>query len=278
MQSEFLKSTFPDPEAIRMAQLADPLCAGLLTSLVTGTVPESDLSKEIRRCLTTAVLHEGLLHRQVEYLRPSSPTTMGTRLLAVRRHSRLPRPVQPPRTRSDIPSHEARRLLAEDVRRRRRPRATLPPLLFAKRPNRRQGRGHTPDVGTYPFDCLVCDILDMSSHLGKTLAGNTKLVVFADSLSRWVEAIPVSGDPTSEEILDIFITHIFSRYGLPRTVRSDGGSNLTSMLIKAVYDASQDRAGGGHGPSPQLSWSRRTFQRHPLRNGARVHRQGHCVG
>lgn len=93
-------------------------------------------------------------------------------------------------------------------------------------------------MGTYPFDCLVCDILDMSSHLGKTARGNTKLVVFADSLSRWVEAIPVSGDPTSEEILDIFITHIFSRYGLPRTVRSDGGSNLTSKLIKAVYDAS----------------------------------------
>ena len=110
---------------------------------------------------------------------------------------------------------------------------------FAKRPNRRQGRSFTPDVGTYPFDCLVCDVLDMSSHVGATARGNTKLVVFADSLSRWVEAIPVKGEPTSEEVLDLFTHHIFSRYGLPRTVRCDGGSNLGSMLIKAVYESSQ---------------------------------------
>ena len=112
------------------------------------------------------------------------------------------------------------------------------PCSFAKRPNRRQGRSFTPDVGTYPFDCLVCDVLDMSSHIGATARGNTKLVIFADSLSRWVEAIPVKGEPTSEEVLDLFTHHIFSRYGLPRTVRCDGGSNLGSMLVQAVYDAS----------------------------------------
>ena len=110
---------------------------------------------------------------------------------------------------------------------------------FAKRPNRRQGRSFTPDVGTYPFDCLVCDVLDMSSHLGKTARGNTKLVIFADSLSRWVEAIPVKGEPTSEEVLDLFIHHIYARYGLPRTVRCDGGSNLGSKLVQAVYDSSK---------------------------------------
>ena len=85
----------------------------------------------------------------------------------------------------------------------------------------------------------MCDVLDMSSHIGATARGHTKLVVFADSLSRWVEAIPVKGEPTSEEVLDLFTHHIFSRYGLPRTVRCDGGSNLGSMLIKAVYEKSQ---------------------------------------
>jgi hypothetical protein len=54
-----------------------------------------------------------------------------------------------------------------------------------------------------------------------------------------VEAIPVKGEPTSEEVLALFTHHIFSRYGLPRTVRCDGGSNLGSMLIKAVYESSQ---------------------------------------
>ena len=109
---------------------------------------------------------------------------------------------------------------------------------FAKRPNRPQGRSHTPAVGTYPFDCLVCDVLDMTSHLGATPRGHTKLVVFADSLSRWVEAIPVSSDPTSAEVLDLFVHHIFARYGMPRTVRSDAGSNLTSKLCKAIFEHS----------------------------------------
>ena len=56
-----------------------------------------------------------------------------------------------------------------------------------------------------------CDILDMSSYKGVTAPGHTKLVVFADSLSRWVEAIPVESDPTSEEVLDIYVQHIFPR-------------------------------------------------------------------
>ena len=77
----------------------------------------------------------------------------------------------------------------------------------------------------------------MTSHIAPTARGHIKLVVFADSLSRWVEAVPVKGESTCEEILDIYVQHIFPRYGLPRTVRSDGGSNLTVKLIKAVYDA-----------------------------------------
>eukprot|EP00966_Prymnesium_polylepis_P222994 5158103-Prymnesium_polylepis.1 len=44
---------------------------------------------------------------------------------------------------------------------------------FAKRPNHHQGRSHLPQVGAYPFDCLVVDVLDMSSKLGTTDRGNT---------------------------------------------------------------------------------------------------------
>ena len=239
VQSEFLKSNFPDSEAIRLAQLADPLCAGLLTALVTGTVPDSDLSKRVRYSLPQAVIHQGLLHRQVD--------------ISGRPHQLL---WIPESLRSDVVrafhdqcNHRGREATYQAMR-----RVVYWPKMFdevadhvlrchecsfAKRPNRRQGRSFTPDVGTYPFDCLVCDVLDMSSHIGATARGNTKLVVFADSLSRWVEAIPVKGEPTSEEVLDLFTHHIFPRYGLPRTVRCDGGSNLGSMLVKAVYECSQ---------------------------------------
>ena len=55
--------------------------------------------------------------------------------------------------------------------------------------------------------------------------------MFADSLSRWVEAIPVKGEPTSEEILDLFTHHIFPRYGLPRRIN---GSNPDDFLGRNV--------------------------------------------
>ena len=239
VQAEFLKSNFPDSESIRLAQLADPLCAGLLTALVTGTVADSNQDESIRRSLAGAVIHEGLLHRQVN--------------ISGRPHQLL---WVPESLRSDVVrafhdqcNHRGREATYQAIRRV----VYWPgmfdevadhilrchPCSFAKRPNRRQGRSFTPDVGTYPFDCLVCDVLDMSSHIGPTARGHTKLVVFADSLSRWVEAIPVKGEPTSEEILDLFTHHIFARYGLPRTVRCDGGSNLGSKLIKAVYEHSE---------------------------------------
>ena len=238
VQEEFMKSSFPDSDGIRAAQLADPVCAGLLNALVTGTVPDSDHAARIRLSLPQAVIHNGLLHRQVK--------------ISGRPHHLLwiPDSLQFDVTRAfhdqcnhrgREPTYQAMRKVvywpgmfehvADHVLR-------CHPCSFAKRPNRRQGRSFTPDVGTYPFDCLVCDVLDMSSHIGATARGNTKLVIFADSLSRWVEAIPVKGEPTSEEVLDLFTHHIFSRYGLPRTVRCDGGSNLGSMLVQAVYDAS----------------------------------------
>ena len=62
----------------------------------------------------------------------------------------------------------------------------------------------------------------------------SKLIVFADSLSRWVEAIPLHKDPTSEQILDLFMEHVVCRYGVPRRVRSDHGSNFASRLCDAV--------------------------------------------
>jgi hypothetical protein len=79
---------------------------------------------------------------------------------------------------------------------------------------------------------LYTDILDMADthDYTKEGAGFRKLVVFADSLSRWVEAVPVHKDPTSAEILDIFNEHIVARYGVPRAIVSDRGSNLVGKL------------------------------------------------
>ena len=108
---------------------------------------------------------------------------------------------------------------------------------FSKRLPRRQGRAHMPEVGEYPFSLCVCDIVDMT----ESKDGYTKCIIFADSLSRWIEAIPLKKDPTSAEVLDIFLRHIVCRYGCPLVVRSDCGSNLTSKLVQEVYDVCKVR-------------------------------------
>ena len=110
---------------------------------------------------------------------------------------------------------------------------------LAKPPSRRQRTSRPPTIGSYPFDLLYCDIVDMAKthdYDEKLGTGFSKLVVFADSLSHWVEAVPFHKDPTSEDVMDAFLTHVVARYGAPRGISTDLGSNLTSMLCRAVYD------------------------------------------
>ena len=107
---------------------------------------------------------------------------------------------------------------------------------MAKPPPTRGKNPVGPTVGRYPFDLLYADILDMANTHDYTKEGKgyRKLVVFADSLSRWVEAIPVHHDPTSAEIMNIFNEHIVARYGVPRTIVSDRGSNLVGKLNNEI--------------------------------------------
>ena len=50
-----------------------------------------------------------------------------------------------------------------------------------------------------------------------------------------MEARAYTSDPTSEEVLDAFITEILCRYGAPSELRQDNGSNLGSELAREVY-------------------------------------------
>ena len=105
----------------------------------------------------------------------------------------------------------------------------------AKRASRQSADPTRPTVGSYPFDSVICDLTDMKlTHDGKY----DKMMVFADSLSRWIEAIPCLGDPTAEQVLDAYATHVACRYGWPRELRSDGGSNLANKLSAAIHRSS----------------------------------------
>ena len=77
-----------------------------------------------------------------------------------------------------------------------------------------------------PFQRVGVDILEMP----QTAQGNRYIVVFADYLTKWVEAYPTA-DQTSETIARLLIDHIVCRHGVPAELLSDRGANLLSSLL-----------------------------------------------
>lgn len=75
----------------------------------------------------------------------------------------------------------------------------------------------------------------ISSLSGATIRGNTHLLVFIDSLTRWVEIFPTSNEQaeTAAQILydQILYDQIITRYGCPIELRSDNGSAFTSKIV-----------------------------------------------
>ena len=97
------------------------------------------------------------------------------------------------------------------------------------------GATRAPRIGDFPFDVLICDVLTLPKTVPE---GYCKLLVFIDSLSRFVEAKAFTSDPTSEQVLDAFITEVLCRYGSPSELRQDNGSNLGSELAREFYSLS----------------------------------------
>ena len=100
-----------------------------------------------------------------------------------------------------------------------------------KRYPQRQEPARVPEVGAYPFDVVVADVL----YLPPSREGYCELLVFIDSLSRYVEAIPFKQAPTSEQVLTAFVERVLTRHGTPSELRTDRGSALISKLAEEVY-------------------------------------------
>ena len=93
-----------------------------------------------------------------------------------------------------------------------------------------------PPVGSYPFDRVFVDVVLMApTHdYVKGERGYSKLLVFVDSLSRWIEATPFNTGPTSEQVLHTYLSDVVCRHGTPRELRSDSGSNFVSDLTSTI--------------------------------------------
>ena len=84
-----------------------------------------------------------------------------------------------------------------------------------------------------PFDVWGIDVV---GPFKESKAGNKWIVVFVDHYSRWVEAFATK-DHTAETIVDLLINEICSRYGTPRKILTDRGSEFLSSFARSIYKA-----------------------------------------
>ena len=64
-------------------------------------------------------------------------------------------------------------------------------------------------------------------------SGNKYIVVVTDLFTKWVEAFPVKSTET-DTLATLLVNEIICRYGVPSSLHSDQGANLTSNLMAAV--------------------------------------------
>ena len=112
------------------------------------------------------------------------------------------------------------------------------------------------DIKTWCVECLDCQQSKVSRHVKnepsqfvapdgrfrhvhmdivgplKTCESYSYLLTIVDRFSRWVEAIPLK-DITADTVLRAFQTEWVARYGAPRFLTTDQGSQFESQLFNA---------------------------------------------
>ena len=83
-----------------------------------------------------------------------------------------------------------------------------------------------PSVGE-PFEHIIIDVV---GPLPKSSSGAEYLLTIMDRFSRFPEAIPIRSIKAPNIIKHLM--HFFSRFGLPKTIQSDQGSNFMSHCFK----------------------------------------------
>jgi len=93
-------------------------------------------------------------------------------------------------------------------------------------PSRPHGHLRKVSAGA-PMDLVAIDIL---SGLPTTPGGHKYLLVATDYFTKWLEAIPLC-DAEAHTFMRALYSAFFSRFGLPRQLHSDQGSNFESKLV-----------------------------------------------
>ena len=95
------------------------------------------------------------------------------------------------------------------------------------------GRGRLPLVqerAGAPFERVA---LDLIGPLPPRKGGKKYLLVIQDCFTKWLEVIPIS-NKTTTAVTEAFVTTWVSRYGSPRILHQDNGTEFTSQMFCEV--------------------------------------------
>jgi hypothetical protein len=76
--------------------------------------------------------------------------------------------------------------------------------------------------------------MDITGPLPRTRTGNRFVLVVVDYLSRWPELIAMP-DQEATTIVKAFVNKVVARWGVPKKVVTDQGSNFGSAVVRLVY-------------------------------------------
>lgn len=87
-----------------------------------------------------------------------------------------------------------------------------------------------PITATEPFDIIGIDLV---GPLPRTKHGYKYILVIQDLFSKWPEAFPIKSKK-AEEIVEVLLHHIVSRFGSPRQILSDRGTEFLNSLVNGM--------------------------------------------
>ena len=99
----------------------------------------------------------------------------------------------------------------------------------------RKGKHPTAEVqpstlASRPFESVAVDIVGPLNQVSSK--GNRFILTMVDLCTRWVEAVALKYI-TSKDVANVFL-HLFSRFGFPRTILSDRGTQFISAATQAL--------------------------------------------
>ena len=81
-----------------------------------------------------------------------------------------------------------------------------------------------------PFERIQMDIL---GPFPKSILGNIYLLVITDHFTKWVETCPLINFRT-KTVVNVFVSQVISRYGVPLEILTDQGRNFDSKLVESL--------------------------------------------